>query len=151
MAVPTGSGRKSGRRHPRAQRIHFVSEQSELNRRHDCSPDTTLTGQGLIIKLKPKSKAGWRIIELPSWTVALLKRRQREQEPNEWQAVFTSPLGHLRDPGNTQADLRDVFGRIGYSDVTSHTFRRTVATLMGEADLLESVDRPDDVQNENHG
>jgi integrase len=50
-------------------------------------------------------------------------------------AVFTSPLGHLRDPSNTQADLRDVFDRIKYPDVTSHTFRRTVATLMDEAGL----------------
>jgi len=94
-----------------------------------------ITGKGLIIKLKPKSKAGWRIIELPSWAVAMLKRRQAEQEPNEWDAVFTSPLGHLRDPSNTQGDLRDVFDRAEYSDITSHTFRRTVATLMDEAGL----------------
>jgi integrase len=72
------------------------------------------------------------VIELPSWAVAMLKRRQNEQEPNAWQAVFTSPLGHLCDPNNAQADLRDVFGRLKYADVTSHTFRRTVATLMDE-------------------
>ncbi len=94
-----------------------------------------ISGKGLIIKLKPKSKAGWRIIELPAWAVAMLKGRQEEQEPNEWQAVFTSPLGHLRDPSNTQADLKDVFDRIKYPNVTSHTFRRTVATLMDEARL----------------
>jgi integrase len=94
-----------------------------------------ITGEGLAIKLKPKSKAGWRVIELPSWAVAMLKRRREEQAENEWQVVFTSPFGHLRDPGNTQADLRDVFGRIGYENVTSHTFRRTVATLMDEAGL----------------
>jgi integrase len=94
-----------------------------------------IDGQGLIIKAKPKSKAGWRIIELPRWAVAMLKRRQSEQDANEWGAVFTSPLGHLRDPSNTQADLRDVFDRIKYPDITSHTFRRTVATLMDEAGL----------------
>jgi integrase len=94
-----------------------------------------IDGKGLIIKPKPKSKAGWRIIELPSWAVAMLKRRQAEQQPNEWGAVFTSPLRHLRDPSNTQADLRDVFDRVKYPDITSHTFRRTVATLMDEAGL----------------
>jgi integrase len=94
-----------------------------------------ITGHGLIIKRKPKSKAGWRIIELPTWAVAMLKRRQADQEDNEWQAVFTSPLGHLRDPSNTQGDLRDVFDRAEYRDITSHTFRRTVATLMDEAGL----------------
>src|SRR5689334_8580406 len=65
----------------------------------------------------------------------MLKRRQEDQEPNQWEAVLTSPLGHLRDPNNTQADLKDVFGRLKYANVTSHTFRRTVATLMDEAGL----------------
>ncbi|GAA3624561.1 site-specific integrase [Kineosporia mesophila] len=92
-------------------------------------------GQGLQIKLKPKSRAGWRIVVLPKWAVAMLKRRKDSMPANQWGAVFTSPLGHLRDPSNTQADLRDVFSRIGYGDITSHTFRRTVATLMDEAGL----------------
>jgi integrase len=85
--------------------------------------------------LKPKSEAGWRIIELPTWAVTMLKRRHADQDENEWQAVFTSPLGHLRDPSNTQGDLRDVFDRAKYPDIISHTFRRTVATLMDEAGL----------------
>lgn len=93
------------------------------------------TGKGLRIKPKPKSKAGWRTIELPSWAVAMLRRRLAEQTPNEWEAVFTSPAGHLRDPSNTQADLRDVFDRLGYPEISSHTFRRTVATLMDKAGL----------------
>jgi hypothetical protein len=64
-----------------------------------------ITGKGLIIKLKPKSEAGWRGDRAADLGGAMLKRRQAEQEPNEWQAVFTSPLGHLRDRSNTQADL----------------------------------------------
>jgi integrase len=94
-----------------------------------------VTGQGLMIKLKPKSRAGWRVIELPRWAVDMLRRRHAEQTENEWRAIFTSPSGRLRDPSNTQTDLRDVFARIGYGDVTSHTFRRTVATLMDKAGL----------------
>jgi integrase len=43
------------------------------------------------------------------------------------------PTGLLRDPSNTQADLRDVFQRIGYPWVTSHVFRRTAATLLDDA------------------
>jgi integrase len=93
------------------------------------------TGVGLYIKLKPKSRSGWRKIELPAWTVAMLKRRRSTAVENEWGAVFTSPAGYLRDPSNTQADLREVFDRAGYDDITSHTFRRTVATLMDNAGL----------------
>ena len=46
---------------------------------------------------------------------------------------FTSPTGMLRDPSNTQADLRNVFARLGYPWVTSHVFRKTAATLLDEA------------------
>jgi integrase len=95
-----------------------------------------IDGEGLIIKAKPKSKSGWRVVELPQWAVTMLRRRLAAgAADNEWEVVFTSPSGMLRDPSNTQADLRDVFDRAGYPDITSHTFRRTVATLMDEAGL----------------
>src|SRR4051794_15137956 len=67
--------------------------------------------EGLRIKLKPKSRAGWRIVELPSWAVDIFKRRHVESPVNEWGAVFTSPKGMLRDPSNTQADLKATFQR----------------------------------------
>src|SRR5918998_4092532 len=92
-----------------------------------------IKGQGLRIKCKPKSKAGYRKLRLPSWAVEMLRRRGVEAEPNAWDVVFTSPTGLLRDPSNTQADLRDVFGRLGYPWVTSHVFRKTAATLLDEA------------------
>jgi integrase len=92
-----------------------------------------IKGRGLRIKLKPKSRAGYRKLRLPSWAVEMLRRRQAEVTPNEWGVVFTSPTGMLRDPSNTQADLRDVFARLGYPWVTSHVFRKTAATLLDEA------------------
>jgi integrase len=92
-----------------------------------------IKGQGLRIKLKPKSRAGYRKLQLPSWTVEMLCRRRLEGTPNKWGVVFTSPTGLLRDPSNTQADLRDVFARLGYPWVTSHVFRKTAATLLDEA------------------
>ncbi|MCA1695510.1 MAG: site-specific integrase [Actinobacteria bacterium] len=92
-----------------------------------------IKGQRLRIKLKPKSRAGYRKLQLPSWAVEMLRRRRIEGTPNEWGVVFTSPTGLLRDPSNTQADLRDVFARLGYPWVTSHVFRKTAATLLDEA------------------
>ena len=38
-------------------------------------------------------------------------------------------------PSNTQADLRDAFTAAGFDRVTSHVFRKTVATLMDQAGL----------------
>jgi len=49
--------------------------------------------------------------------------------------VFPAPLGGWRDPSNTQADLRDAFTAAGFDWVTSHVFRKTVATLMDQAGL----------------
>lgn len=94
-----------------------------------------VAGVGLILKQRPKSRSGSRRVELPGWAVIMLKRRRVELPGNEWQAVFPSPTGQLRDPSNTAADLREAFDAAGYPDITSHTFRRTVATLMDEAGL----------------
>ena len=47
----------------------------------------------------------------------------------------TAPAGGLRDPSNTQADLRVVFATAGYGWVTSHVYRKTVATLMDQSGL----------------
>jgi integrase len=39
----------------------------------------------------------------------------------------------IRDPSNTQADLRTALDRVGYPWVTSHVFRRTVASRLDDA------------------
>lgn len=47
--------------------------------------------------------------------------------------VFASPRGYLRDPNNTSGDLREVLDELGYSWVTSHVFRKTVATRLDKS------------------
>jgi integrase len=81
------------------------------------------------------SASGVRTLELPGWAVAMLRRRREQCPPNEWGVVFTAPGGGLRDPSNTQADLRVAFTAAGFGWVTSHIYRKTVATLMDEAGL----------------
>ena len=49
--------------------------------------------------------------------------------------VFPSPHGGLRDPSNTQADLRESLAWCGLPWVTSHVFRTTTATLLDNAGL----------------
>jgi integrase len=86
--------------------------------------------QGLVVS-RPKSAAGERVLELPSWCVALLQRRGPSSGP-----VFPAPRSHkLRDPNNTRRDLREAFIAMGMPGLTSHAFRKTVATLMDEAGL----------------
>ena len=111
-------------------------------------------GKGLVIS-RPKTKAGERVLELPSWCVAMVGDRRtlntsrqpiRQTRPPHntqvqplnsrgWDFVFPTELGHLRDPANTRRDLRDAFRRAGYEGITSHIFRKSVATLMDDAGL----------------
>jgi integrase len=91
-------------------------------------------GEGLTIKTDESSKVTWRTLRLPSWAVEMLRLRAghfvRAKDP-----IFPAPLGGLRDPSNTQADLRDAFTATGFEWVTSHVLRKTVATLMDQAGL----------------
>jgi integrase len=106
-----------------------------------------LKGQGLKIKPSPKSPSGWRKLKLPKWAVVMLRLRCETMESGVsevpvtngevWKSspAFPAPMGGLRDPSNTQADLRELFDFCGGEDLTSHTFRKTVASLMDEAGL----------------
>jgi integrase len=99
-----------------------------------------VAGQGLVLKPKPKTKAGWRTLLLPTWCVLMLHTRDpAAHEPGGGASgsgmVFPSPKGHLRDPKNTNRDLRRVYDTAGLPQITSHTFRRSVATAMDHAGL----------------
>lgn len=85
-------------------------------------------GEGVIRKPKAKSAAGWRTLHLPYWLVAQLRARPRVE--NEWDAVFLSPRGMLRDKSNTSKALHTALDPLGFDWVTTHTFRKTAATLM---------------------
>jgi integrase len=118
---------------------------------------------GLIVQPRPKTAAGWRVVAVPDFAVAMLGRR-RDDRPEG--VVFTAPTaGSLRDPSNASGDLRQLLDsfdcevclgtgfqlgpdgafRMGargrrlrceagpWSWVTSHVFRKTVATRLDEA------------------
>ncbi len=100
-----------------------------------------LKGRGLIVN-RPKSKAGERTLELPSWAIDMLHCRVPVTSTNNQKGVtiadgwvFPTELGNLRDPANTRRDLRGAFIRAGYQGLTSHTFRKTTASLMDAAGL----------------
>jgi integrase len=142
-----------------------------------------VAGRGLVVQRRTKSEAGWRVLALPPDLVALVRRRREELRVPGPEAVatlgargafgelrnpgilLTSATGSLRDPRNTNRDLRwlldgldceacqgsgyqlgpdgaiarDEDGQPTRCDagpfawVTSHTFRKTVATRMEEA------------------
>jgi integrase len=93
-------------------------------------------GLGLVIQGFPKSTAGRRTLALPPVVVDLLRRRIDSHPSGPDPAViFPSPQRRLRDPSNTSGDLRAALDRAGFPWVTSHVFRKTVATRLDDAGL----------------
>ena len=95
-------------------------------------------GQGLVVK-STKTDAGTRTLLLPRWCMTMLRERAAvlglPEQDRGTRPAFPAPLGGWRDPSNTQADLREAFVAAGFGWVTSHVFRKTVATLMDDAGL----------------
>lgn len=91
--------------------------------------------QGLHIQQWTKTDPGWRVLALPPYLGGMLERRRTEafriRGPQD--VVFASPRGHLLDGSNTARALREALDRTGFKWVTSHTFRKSVATWMDEA------------------
>jgi len=95
-----------------------------------------LRGRGLVLMPTTKSSAGMRMLALPSWCVQMLRDRAELRSAGSIDdPVFPAPKGGLRDPSNTQADLRDSLEWCGLPWVTSHVFRKTTATLLDDAGL----------------
>jgi integrase len=66
--------------------------------------------------------------------VAMLRRRFMTGARLD-QPLFPSLTGGLRDPANVRRELRDARGTETLAWITSHTFRKTAATILDEAAL----------------
>ena len=93
-----------------------------------------LKGQGIVIK-GTKRETSARTLLLPRWCVEMLSERARFFDAAPGDPLFPAPLGGWRDPSNTQADLGEAFKAAGFDWVTSHVFRKSVATVMDLAGL----------------
>ena len=94
-----------------------------------------LRGKGLYRKPEPKSSASHRALKLPEWCIAMLRARVETLGIDPDAPVFPSPRGVLRDPSNTNADLRDAFDKAGFEWATSHVLRKTVASVLDSSGL----------------
>lgn len=93
------------------------------------------TTHGSRIVERTKTDAGHRVIAVPPHVSALLARRIGDDTVPTGVALFASPMGRVRDASNTSNRLREVFDVAGFEWVTSHTFRKTVATRLDLAGM----------------
>ena len=104
---------------------------SRLGQQHAGKPAIAVP-LGMTQDEAPKTRAGCRTLVLSSWAVEMLRLRPPGRPD---QTVFCSVPGGLRDRDNVIGDLRNALNAAGFEWVTSHTFRRTVATLMDQSGL----------------
>jgi len=88
-------------------------------------------GQGLIRK-RTKSRAGERRLKLPASIATMVQARLDAGLPLDG-PLFPNTLGGFRDPNNTRRELREARGDGLLSWVTSHNFRKSVATILDDA------------------
>ncbi|BCI84165.1 phage integrase [Mycolicibacterium sp. TY66] len=110
--------------------------------------DCVLTAAFSVVRIKGKglvrqdtTKGGnERTLPLPRFAVDALRRRKAEWSgPNTAEVIFPSSTGTLRDPDNFGKQWREVRDSLGLPDVSSHSFRKSVATLIDDAGLSARV------------
>lgn len=97
------------------------------------------TGKGLQRINEAKSAAGLRTVPLPAFAVTVLDARRGRPYLGEQKMVFPSTAGTWRDPDNFRARWREVRAALGVPDTTSHSFRKTVATLIDDEGLSARI------------
>ena len=100
------------------------------------------TGEGLKRVDEAKSAAGRRTVPLPAFAVAMLTTRRQVPYLGEAKMIFPSTAGTLRDPNNFGKQWRTVREELGVPEVTTHSFRKTVATLIDDDGLEPNRSRP---------
>lgn len=96
-------------------------------------------GAGLIRVDETKTAAGLRTIPLPAFAVEGLTARRGLPFLGQQRMIFPSSAGTLRDPDNFNKQWREARADLGVPDVTSHSFRKTVATLIDDAGLSARI------------
>jgi site-specific recombinase XerD len=97
------------------------------------------TGQDLNRIDDTKSAAGKRTLPLPQFSVDALKLRQGRAFVGEQPMILPSTTGTWRDPNNFGKQWRTVREELGVPDITTHSFRKTIATLIDDAGLSPRV------------
>lgn len=96
-------------------------------------------GQGLQRYDTTTSDAGLRTLPLPRFAVETLTARRHLPYLGEQTVIFPSTAGSLRDPNNFNTQWRKVRDELGATGVTTHSFRKSLATLIDDEGLSARI------------
>ena len=115
---------------------HLVEAGRAEPRRRLHWPHTT----SILVRIEDtKTDAGKRTIQLPRFAIAALVDRRKLPYLGEQAVIFPSTAGTLRDPNNFGKQWRTVREDLGVPEVTTHSFRKTVATLIDDEGLSARI------------
>jgi integrase len=98
-----------------------------------------VSGEGLRRVDETKSAAGRRTVPLPQFAVTMLRDRRALPYLGQQAVIFPSTAGTLRDPNNFGKEWRNAREELGVPKVTTHSFRKTVATLIDDEGLSARI------------
>ena len=97
------------------------------------------SGEGLQRVDETKSAAGRRNVPLPRFAVEMLRHRRALAYLGQKAMIFPSTAGTLRDPNNFGKEWRTAREELGVPEITTHSFRKTVATLIDDEGLSARI------------
>ncbi len=86
-----------------------------------------------------KTEDSARTIALPAFAADVLNARRGRRIVGQSEVIFPSGVGSLRDPENFGGQWREVRDGLGYPNISTHSFRKTLATLVDEGGLSARV------------
>lgn len=92
-------------------------------------------GKGMFLQDHPKTEKSRRTISAPTFVMDMLRRRHATVVSTPQGLVFPTPDGEILDVNLFDRHLRRVRDGLGYPDITSHSFRKTVATMLADAGM----------------
>ena len=98
-----------------------------------------VNGEGLQRMDTGKTVSSRRTVALPEFAITTLKERRRMPFWGEQKMIFPSTAGTWRDPDNFDKQWRKVREDLGVPEVTSHSFRKSVADLIDDGGLSARV------------
>ena len=96
-------------------------------------------GKGLMRIEETKTAAGRRTIPLPSFATAVLATRKTVPYLGEQKMIFPSTAGTYRDGDNFRARWAEVRDDLGVPGSTTHSFRKSIATLIDDEGLSARI------------
>lgn len=109
--------------------VNFASKQITVE-----ATAVRVAGQGVVRQAYPKTNISHRTITIPDTAIALLKRRHKRLK-EATTLLFPTLTMTLRDPSNTQRQIRERREQLGYPELSTHSLRKTIATLLDRAGL----------------